>query len=249
MRKSGLPPVVDENTEILILGTLPSDMSIAAGQYYANPGNDFWKLVEAALNQTLVGLPYEAKIECLKTSRIGLWDAYHSCVRLGSMDDGITEQELNDFGRLKNLAPSLKLICFNGQKAAKAQSALTNLGYNTTFLPSSSGANRRDQAERMRRWEVVIRFDTFALEISSKYNMQSHQVAYRVSLSSTSEKQQEVVRTYWAEDAVERALSLLDLPPTSIERALLVLAKNDYYSFPAGLRLNGLQVFTFALLA
>jgi len=33
MRKTGLPPVVDENTEILILGTLPSDASLAAGQY------------------------------------------------------------------------------------------------------------------------------------------------------------------------------------------------------------------------
>ena len=40
MRKSGLPPVVDENTEMLTLGTLPSDMSIAAKQYYANLGND-----------------------------------------------------------------------------------------------------------------------------------------------------------------------------------------------------------------
>jgi len=39
VRKSGLPPVVDEDTEILVLGTLPSDMSLAAGQYYANPAN------------------------------------------------------------------------------------------------------------------------------------------------------------------------------------------------------------------
>lgn len=33
MRKSGLPPVIDENTKILILGTLPSDMSLAARQW------------------------------------------------------------------------------------------------------------------------------------------------------------------------------------------------------------------------
>jgi hypothetical protein len=33
-------PLWDENTEILILGTLPSDTSLAAGKYYANPGND-----------------------------------------------------------------------------------------------------------------------------------------------------------------------------------------------------------------
>lgn len=65
MRKSGLPPVVSQNTEILILGTLPSDMSIAASQYYANPGNDFWKLIGAVLNQTFAGLSYGDKIEFL----------------------------------------------------------------------------------------------------------------------------------------------------------------------------------------
>jgi hypothetical protein len=54
---TGLPPVVDENTEILILGTLPSDKSIAAGEYYANPGNDFWKLVRAELNQSFLQMP------------------------------------------------------------------------------------------------------------------------------------------------------------------------------------------------
>src|ERR1700676_4785820 len=95
VRKSGLPPVVDRNTEILILGTLPSDMSIAAEQYYANPSNDFWKLIGAALNQKLNGLSYEHKVESLRANRIGLWDAFQTCVRLGSMDGNITGQELN----------------------------------------------------------------------------------------------------------------------------------------------------------
>ena len=43
MRKSGLTPVIDDKTEVLILGTLPSDISLTKGQYYANPANDFWK--------------------------------------------------------------------------------------------------------------------------------------------------------------------------------------------------------------
>src|SRR5882757_4287705 len=76
VRKSGLPPVVDENTEILILGTLPSDKSLAAGQYYANPSNDFWKLVGAALSQPFDDLSYENKLALLKANRVGLWDAF-----------------------------------------------------------------------------------------------------------------------------------------------------------------------------
>lgn len=153
MRKSGLPPVVDEDTEILILGTLPSDMSIAAGQYYANPGNDFWKIIAGVLNRAFEGLSYEEKVGVLKTNRIGLWDAYHSCIRPGSMDSGITKQELNDFQTLKGIAPNIRLICFNGRKAAEAEESLDLLGYKTLLLPSSSGANRKNHAVRLSRWK------------------------------------------------------------------------------------------------
>jgi double-stranded uracil-DNA glycosylase len=59
MRKFGLDPVVDEHTEILILGTLPSDESLSKGQYYAKPSNDFWKLLQAVLNERLTGVNHE----------------------------------------------------------------------------------------------------------------------------------------------------------------------------------------------
>lgn len=150
---------MDENTEILILGTLPSDMSLAAEQYYANPGNDVWKLVGAALNLSLMDLPYEDRIQCLRANRIGLWDAYHSCVRPGSMDGNITETELNDFESLKSVAPNIRQICFNGRGAAEAQESLTRLDYQTRLLPSSSGANRKNQTTRLSRWKEAIRFD------------------------------------------------------------------------------------------
>jgi len=151
MRKSGLAPIVDEKTEILILGTLPSDTSLATGQYYANHGNDFWKLVGAAVNQTLEGLPYANKLELLKANRIGLWDAYHTCIRPGSMDGNITDQELNDFERLKSIAPNIRLVCFNGSRAAEAGKSLVRLGHHTRLLPSSSAANRKDQVGRLSR--------------------------------------------------------------------------------------------------
>jgi hypoxanthine-DNA glycosylase len=73
----------------------------------ANPSNDFRKLVGAALNQNLDGLLYESRIALLKANRIGLWDAYQSCVRPGSMDSDITEQEMNEFESLKNIARNI----------------------------------------------------------------------------------------------------------------------------------------------
>jgi TDG/mug DNA glycosylase family protein len=155
-RKSGLPPVVDENTEILIVGTLPSDKSLAAGQYYANPSNDFWKLVGAALGQSFDGLSYERKLALLRENRVGLWDAFHACFRPGSMDKDMTEGQPNDFTVLKSIAPSIRLVCFNGTAAAEPEESLTLLGFETCLLPSSSAANRRDQVGRVACWKAAI---------------------------------------------------------------------------------------------
>lgn len=156
MRKTGLPPVADEQTEILILGTLPSDKSLATGQYYANPANDLWKLISAAIGENFAPLTYAKRIELLKAHRIGLWDAFHTCIRLGSMDADIFEQELNDFTALKKIAPKLRVVCFNGQGAAAATSALRALGYETHVLPSSSSANRKNEQERKERWKAAL---------------------------------------------------------------------------------------------
>lgn len=155
MRKVGLAPILDHNTEVLILGTLPSDVSLGQNEYYANSSNDFWKLLEQVLNQSLVALSYESRIEALKTHGIGVWDIYSSCVRPGNIDTNITESELNDFHTLKTTCPQLRLVCFNGSKAGQAEELLRSLGYVTLVLPSSSGANRRNQEERLRRWSGI----------------------------------------------------------------------------------------------
>ena len=157
MRKHGLPPLVDAHTEILILGSLPSDESLVKEQYYAKPTNDFWKLVGAALHEPLTDASYPERIQILFKHKVGLWDVLHSCVRPGSMDQNISETELNDFSILKNIAPNLKLICLNGKKAAEAEEQIRTLGYKTEILPSSSGANRANQIERLRCWTECLR--------------------------------------------------------------------------------------------
>jgi TDG/mug DNA glycosylase family protein len=155
VRKFGLAPVIDDKTQVLILGTLPSDVSLAKGQYYANSNNDFWKITGKVLNENLEAFSYERRIEMLKAHGVGLWDTYHNCVRPGSMDIDITEQAFNDFNALKEIAPRLRLVCFNGKKAGASEKLLRDLGYLTLVLPSSSGANRRNQKERLRCWESV----------------------------------------------------------------------------------------------
>lgn len=119
------------------------------------------------MNQNFDGLSYERRLELLKVNRIGLWDAYQNCVRPGSMDTDITEPELNDFTILKSIAPNIRLICFNGQGAAEPEESPVRLEYQTHLLPSSSGANRKDQIGRLSRWEAAIRF--MATDFNEKY--------------------------------------------------------------------------------
>jgi hypoxanthine-DNA glycosylase len=156
MRKFGLEPVADKRIEILILGTLPSDTSLLKAQYYADPRGDFWKLLEAVLNERLTNVPYETKIQTLLARRIGLWDVYRSCLRLGSMDKGISCERINDFAVLKILFPKLRLVCFNGKEAGRWEDLVRHLGYRTLVLPSSSGANRKNQEDRLRSWRRIL---------------------------------------------------------------------------------------------
>jgi len=156
MGKNGLPPLVDSNTKIMILGSLPSDISISKGQYYANPGNDFWKIMGSVLDEALVGQDYGEKTRLLLEHRIGLWDVYYSCEREGSMDSDITSSVMNDFDKIREQYPSVRLVCFNGKEAGKSEYLLRERGFETVILPSSSGANRRDQAGRIEAWRSAL---------------------------------------------------------------------------------------------
>ncbi len=157
MKKRGFPPFLNENTEILVLGSLPSDESIRKQQYYGNPGNDFWRLLGGALGKDLQEMEYERRLEILKMNRIGLWDVLKAAKREGSPDSEIRDEDMNDFSTLMKKTPKLRLICFNGKKAGEYEYLLKDLGYETKVLPSSSGANRRYSKKRIEEWEAVFK--------------------------------------------------------------------------------------------
>lgn len=157
MKKRGFSPFLDENTEILVLGSLPSDESIRKQQYYGNPGNDFWRLLGGALGEALQEMEYERRLEGLKNHGVGLWDVFKASRREGSLDAGIRDEEMNDFSKLKERAPELRLVCFNGKKAGEYEPLLRKMGYETKVLPSSSGANRRHSKKRVQEWVNVFK--------------------------------------------------------------------------------------------
>ena len=138
---AGLPPVINENIRVLVLGSFPGAASLAAAQYYAHPRNQFWRLMSAVLEADLVALPYPIRLERLLARRVGLWDVIERCHRPGSLDSAIRNAKSNDFAFLEQQCPQLKRVCFNGKTSGKLEPVFAAMGYETVVLPSSSPAN------------------------------------------------------------------------------------------------------------
>lgn len=92
-------PIVDRNAEILILGSMPGEASLAANQYYAHPQNAFWRIMGELLDFNPNRASYADKTSALKSAHIALWDVLQSCRRQGSLDSSIevSSQTINDF--------------------------------------------------------------------------------------------------------------------------------------------------------
>lgn len=150
--KRCFPPVVATDTRVLVLGSLPGDASLAAGQYYAHPQNQFWRLLGDVLGKDLAGCVYEERLETLLTRRIGLWDVVAEAKRQRSLDMAIREARQNDLCALLGSLPALRLVAFNGKTAAKAATQLQGLTIPYLALPSSSPANTLAYAEKRRSW-------------------------------------------------------------------------------------------------
>ncbi len=143
-RKRSFPPVVDGNTRVLILGSLPGEASLTAGQYYANPRNAFWRLLETVLDEALVALTYEDRLSRLLGRGVGLWDVVAQAERRGSLDAAIRNPDPNDLLALVQTLPALRAVAFNGATAARLGSRLLGPVADRIALiplPSSSPAH------------------------------------------------------------------------------------------------------------
>lgn len=155
LRKRGLSPLIDRDARVLILGSFPSEASLAAGQYYAHPRNHFWPLLAAVIDVPLPALLYDDRLSRLRERGIGLWDTIVACERRGSLDGAIRNAERGEIDHIRRAAPELELVCFNGQTAARVLPAWRDAGYATLALPSSSPAYTRPFAEKLDAWRRI----------------------------------------------------------------------------------------------
>ncbi len=147
-RLLGLPPVLARHTRCLVLGSFPGAASLAAQLYYGHPRNHFWPLLSAIWQMDLVAMPYPRRLAEVRRRGLGIWDAYASCQRAGSLDSAIEAAELNDFAWLLRRAPAVRLVLHNGGESARVARAIEALGLPTRRLPSTSPANASWSFER-----------------------------------------------------------------------------------------------------
>jgi hypoxanthine-DNA glycosylase len=155
IRKRCFDPVVDDQTRLLVLGSLPGELSLARNEYYGNKQNRFWMLMSEVIGLDLVALDYSARLQALLAHRVGLWDVVAEAHREGSLDSRIRDHAGNDLLGLIGGLPNLAAIAFNGGTAARL--GLKALGehasrYDIVLLPSSSPAYTLAYVEKLTVW-------------------------------------------------------------------------------------------------
>jgi len=152
--KSSFAPVADAAVRVLILGSLPGELSLRRRQYYGNPRNQFWRLLGAVLGDDLESLAYEDRLAALLSGGVGLWDVVRSARRDGSLDGAIRDHQPNALAQLAATLPALRAIAFNGGKAAAI--GRRQLGADPSWalldLPSSSPAHTAPFETKLAQW-------------------------------------------------------------------------------------------------
>ena len=150
-------PMYDKDSEILILGTLPSVKSRENNFYYGHKQNRFWKVLATLLKEP-VPETIEEKKAMLLAHRVALWDVIQSCDIKGSSDSSIKNVQPTDIGMILEKT-NMTQIYANGNKAGQLykryQFPVT--GIEATVLPSTSPANAAWSLARLcEAWKTIL---------------------------------------------------------------------------------------------
>jgi len=151
------PPIIATHPRILILGTMPSVISLQENQYYAHPKNAFWKIL-STVNSIDCPTDYQIKKQLIINMNLALWDVCHACIRPGSADSDIREVEPNPIEELLAAHPTIHTIIFNGKTAEKLFHRYLKIRdeIHSITLPSTSPAYTLPFEKKLEAWRVVL---------------------------------------------------------------------------------------------
>ena len=151
-----IPPVYNEHSRVLVLGSFPSVKSREQGFFYGHPQNRFWKVL-SILGGCNVPTSIEEKRNLLLNMGIAVWDVIASCEIVGSSDSSIKNVQPNDLKSMLDNS-SVTKIYVNGKTAKKYYDKylLKSTGVEAVCLPSTSPANAVYTLERLvAEWNVI----------------------------------------------------------------------------------------------
>lgn len=156
-RINSFPPIVDGNSKILILGSMPGAKSLQMQQYYAFPQNQFWKIIFHLFDEEF-SEDYETRINIIKQNNVALWDVIESCERKGSSDTEIKDEIDNNIPELIEKHPNIKTIFCNGQKSYKNLLKILGKDFKIPIvvLPSTSPLHTVKFEEKLLSWKQII---------------------------------------------------------------------------------------------
>ena len=156
--KHEFEPVFDENSKVLVLGTLPSVKSRENNFYYGHPQNRFWKLIAALCDEDIVPQTIEEKRKILLKHHIAVWDVISECDIIGSSDSSIKNVVPADLSVILDNT-DIDRIYANGGKAYELYMKYQygKIGREIIKLPSTSPANAAYSLERLLEfWQMRI---------------------------------------------------------------------------------------------
>jgi len=153
-------PIIDKNSKIIIIGTMPGVKSLEKQEYYGHERNSFWKIICSLFGHSLIS-EYREKKAFLLEHQIALWDVLKACEREGSLDSNIKNPIPNDFAELFKSYPQIKAIYFNGDPAQKLFNRLVakkmgKLQIPQYRLPSTSPANAIPYEKKLQHWRLLL---------------------------------------------------------------------------------------------
>ena len=156
-----IEPVFDKNSQILILGSMPSPKSREAGFYYGHPQNLFWPALAAVLAKPEPDKNKAARKAFALQNKVALWDVLASCDIQGADDSSITNVEPNEIKRILDYAP-VKAVFTTGKQAKKLYDKYCwpQTHQAAIYLPSTSPANRAMQ-KKPEFWQAWFQLRTY----------------------------------------------------------------------------------------
>lgn len=157
---SSFLPIIDKESKILILGSIPGIKSLEMKQYYAHPQNKFWKIIFDLFSEEFT-TDYTERIKILEKYHVALWDVIDTCERKGSLDSEIRNEEANKIGELLHNYPNIKAIFCNGQKSYKNLLKILPKDFLLPIivLPSTSPAHASlKYEEKLKSWKMVLNY-------------------------------------------------------------------------------------------